>query len=196
MDEIQRGKPMTDQPLETPRLLLLPAHEGLADAVADYYRRNRDFLAATEPQHPPEFYTSQGQRPLLAADACRAQRREGYRFFIAQREQPGRVIGSVALSNIVWGAFLSCFLGYKLDGELLSRGYMTEAVGRAVAFAFDELGLHRIEANIMPRNAPSLRVAEKLGFQYEGISPRYLRIGGKWEDHVHMVRLNPNPGFD
>ena len=59
-----------------------------------------------------------------------------------------------------------------------------------MALAFGPLRLHRVEANIMPRNRPSLRVAEKLGFHSEGISPRYLAIQGVWEDHVHMVRLN------
>jgi ribosomal-protein-alanine N-acetyltransferase len=55
---------------------------------------------------------------------------------------------------------------------------------------FGEYGLHRIEANIIPRNAASLRVAEKAGFLPEGIARKYLKIHGVWEDHVHMVRMN------
>lgn len=67
---------------------------------------------------------------------------------------------------------------------------MTEAVEAVVNHAFHELRLHRIEANIMPRNQASLRVVQKLGFQNEGISRKYLQINGKWEDHIHMVLLN------
>ena len=86
------------------------------------------------------------------------------------------------------GAFQSCFLSYKLDMDLCGRGYMTEAVEEAVRIAFTVLGLHRIEANIMPRNTASLGVARKAGFQEEGLAVRYLRINGVWEDHIHMVR--------
>ena len=66
---------------------------------------------------------------------------------------------------------------------------MTQAVQTVTDFGFGELGLHRIEGNVMPRNRASLRVLEKCGFQKEGISPRYLKINGVWEDHIHMVRL-------
>lgn len=57
---------------------------------------------------------------------------------------------------------------------------------------FNDFGIHRIEANIMPKNKRSLRVVEKLGFYNEGIANKYLNINGKWEDHIHMVLLNDN----
>ena len=78
----------------------------------------------------------------------------------------------------------------RLDQALLNRGYMTEAVSLLTDYAFSGLGLHRIEANVMPRNARSLRVLEKCGFHPEGLAQRYLQINGVWEDHIHMVRLN------
>ena len=62
---------------------------------------------------------------------------------------------------------------------------------RATYFkAFEELGLHRIEANVMPKNKASLRVLEKNHFVNEGISKYYLNINGVWEDHIHMVKIN------
>ncbi len=67
---------------------------------------------------------------------------------------------------------------------------MTEAIVKMVAIAFEKLSLHRIEANIIPRNTRSIRTVEKAGFEYEGISKKYLKINGVWEDHVHMVILN------
>jgi ribosomal-protein-alanine N-acetyltransferase len=87
----------------------------------------------------------------------------------------------------VYGAFLSCFVGYKLDAEYVNRGYMTEALRRVAEFAFADIGLHRLEANIMPRNGASLRIMQKLGFECEGISSRYLMIDGVWEDHARYV---------
>jgi ribosomal-protein-alanine N-acetyltransferase len=63
-------------------------------------------------------------------------------------------------------------------------------VKKCVDIAFMELNLHRLEANIMPRNKASLKVVEKLGFHHEGLARRYLHINGQWEDHIHMVKLN------
>ncbi|BDE88327.1 30S ribosomal protein S5 alanine N-acetyltransferase [Oscillospiraceae bacterium] len=173
---------------ETRRLRLMPAGPELAGAAVDYYRRNRTFLAAFEPAREESFFTQEGQRSLLTEEARLAEEDRSYRFYLALREAPERIVGLVGLNNLVRGAFQSCFLGYKLDGGLLRRGYMTEAVEEAVRIAFTVLGLHRIEANIMPRNTASLGVARKAGFQEEGLAVRYLRINGVWEDHIHMVR--------
>lgn len=100
----------------------------------------------------------------------------GYRFYIARREAPEEIIGLTSLGQIVRRAFQSCFLGYKLDQRFLRRGYMTEAVRETVRIAFEELDLHRIEANIMPRNLASLGVARKAGFYEEGLALKYLQI--------------------
>lgn len=54
-------------------------------------------------------------------------------------------------------------MGYKIDEQHKNNGYMSEVVNRIVHYAFDEQGLHRIEANIMPGNIPSIRVADKNG---------------------------------
>lgn len=164
------------------------ADECLAAAVAAYDRRYREFLQEFEPQRGPKHFTEEGQRELLRRSAQRRQEGQEYRFFLRQND--GTVIGLIALSNVVWGGFHSAFLGYQLDQAHRNRGYMTAAVAWITTYAFEELGLHRIEGNVMPRNGASLRVLEKNGYQNEGISPAYMKINGKWEDHVHMVRRN------
>ena len=79
---------------------------------------------------------------------------------------------------------------YKIDAALWGRGYGSEAIRYGTGWAFRVLGLHRAEANVMPRNAASLRAAEKAGYRPEGLARRYLNINGVWEDHIHMVKLN------
>ena len=100
------------------------------------------------------------------------------------------MIGTIALNNIVYGAFWSGFLGYKLGNEYKNKGYMTEALIAFVDIAFNEYKLHRSEANIMPKNTNSKKVLVKCGFEYEGMSRKYLKINGKWEDHEYYVKLN------
>lgn len=169
---------------------LVPASVTLADAVTGYYRRNREFLKPFDPAREEAFFTIECQREILRAEEAARAAGTGFRFYIVPMGSPETVIGSIGLNNVVWGAFRSAFLGYKLDAAYLNRGYMTAAVGMAVRYAFDEVGLHRVEANVMPRNKPSLRVLEKNGFVNEGLSRYYLNINGVWEDHIHMVRIN------
>lgn len=95
----------------------------------------------------------------------------------------GVLIGQVCLNEIVLGAFRSGCLGYWIGSPFLKRGHATEAVGALIDHAFDELGLHRVEANVQPTNGASLGVVRRLGFRREGFSPRYLRIAGQWADH-------------
>lgn len=179
--------------LETKSLLLRPAHPDLAEEAAAYFLRNRDFLTPFEPVRPKDFYTPEYQRSVLAEDLEKARRGEAFRFYISPKEDPAKIIGSIGLSNIIRGCFHSCFLGYRLDCQFLNRGYMTEAVVACTRFAFLELELHRVEANVMPRNLASLRVLQKAGYREEGRASGYLKINGVWEDHIHMVRLNDRP---
>ena len=60
---------------------------------------------------------------------------------------------------------------------------MTEAVQLVLREAFVTLKLHRLEANIQPGNEPSRALAQRCGFELEGFSPRYLKVGGRWRDH-------------
>ena len=176
--------------LHTSRLILRPAHPRLAKAAADYYARNREFLTPFEPSFPEGFCTAGYQKALMRQDCRAAKENRGLRYWVFRKDDPDTAIGCVALNNIILGAFRSCFLAYKMDKDLLRQGYASEAVLAVVELAFQGLNLHRIEANILPRNAASLALARKCGFREEGLSPKYLCINGVWEDHIHMVRLN------
>lgn len=103
--------------------------------------------------------------------------------FLIKLLASGELVGQVSINNIVRGAFQSCTLGYWVGHAHARRGYMTEAIRLAIAHAFRALTLHRVEANIIPRNAPSIGLVKKLGFRYEGTALRYLKIAGVWEDH-------------
>jgi ribosomal-protein-alanine N-acetyltransferase len=132
------------------------------------------------------------------------QRREwkrgsSFAFMIAFRDEPARFIGKIALNGVMRGAMYGAYLGYWMDVDHQGQGMVTEAITAVLDFAFGAAGLHRVQAAIMPRNARSLRVIEKLGFRKEGYAERYLQIAGRWEDHIlfaktreeHRVVTNP-----
>ncbi len=109
---------------------------------------------------------------------------QAYVLLLTPRDDDRRIIGRVALGGIQRGALMSAHLGYWIDAEHEGRGLMTEAVREATTFAFVSLGLHRVQAAVMPRNTGSQRVLEKAGYRREGLALRYLCIASVWEDHV------------
>jgi [ribosomal protein S5]-alanine N-acetyltransferase len=103
--------------------------------------------------------------------------------YLACRIQDGAIVGFLNISEIVRGGFKSAFLGYGGVARFAGQGYMTEAMRLLLREAFTTVGLHRLEANIQPGNAASLALARRAGFEREGFSPRYLKVGGRWRDH-------------
>jgi len=175
---------------ETERLVLKVIDKSYAELGIDYYLNNKCFLEQWEPVKRKEFYTKQYQEEQLDKELSSIENNNALRLWIFKKEDENRIIGTVGFSNIVRGAFLSCTLGYKLDKDEINKGYISEAIQKGIEVMFNEFGLHRIEANIMPKNNRSIRVVEKLGFYNEGLAYKYLKINGKWEDHIHMVLLN------
>ena len=93
------------------------------------------------------------------------------------------LLGVVNISEIVRGALYSGYLGYYAFAPHQRRGMMTVVLAAVITRAFRSQGLHRVEANIQPGNRASVRLVQKLGFRNEGLSLRYLKIGGRWRDH-------------
>jgi ribosomal-protein-alanine N-acetyltransferase len=110
--------------------------------------------------------------------------------FVAREAGTGRLVGIVNLSEIVRGSFQNAYMGYYGFAGSQGRGLMSEAVGLVLDEAFGPLGLHRIEANIQPENTRSLALVRRLGFRREGLSARYLLIGGEWRDHERWAILS------
>jgi ribosomal-protein-alanine N-acetyltransferase len=160
-----------------------------AAAVRDYGLRTTNYHKPFDPIRPPDYWELPLVADRLLAQVLEADRDRSLCLFMLPKSDPETVIGAINLRNIVRGALLGATLGYGLAPEAVGHGYMTEAAKRVVEIGFHDLGLHRVEVNIMPRNARSLGVAERVGFVREGLSARYLQINGKWEDHVRLARV-------
>jgi ribosomal-protein-alanine N-acetyltransferase len=121
---------------------------------------------------------------------------------LACERATGAIVGGININNIIHGRFQNGFLGYWTFAPAAGRGYMTEALGLVIGYAFGALGLHRLEANIQPANAASIRVVQRNGFRNEGYSPHYLFIDGAWRGHERwaitreMAGGDPEPGLD
>jgi [ribosomal protein S5]-alanine N-acetyltransferase len=164
--------------MTTTRLVTLDDVPVLAELVII----NREFLAPWDPIRGDDFYTADGQR---AAVEAALERHEG--GFIRPHvilDDSGRVAGRITLNEIVRGPFQSCHLGYWVGAADNGRGLATAAVRDMMRVAFDEEGLHRIQAGTLLQNFGSQRVLERNGFVRFGVAPAYLNIAGQWQDHA------------
>lgn len=178
--------------IETARLVLRIAHPSDAAAALDYAQRNKNHFAATNPAYAEDYFTEAYWKTRLADCFEEFRTDKSARFFMYLKHDEARIIGAVNLSEFVRRAAQFCYLGYGIDHEHEGQGFMYEAAEATIQYAFDELNLHRIMANYMPHNIRSGNLLKRLGFNVDGFARDYLRINGKWEDHIMTSKTNPN----
>ncbi|NYV78711.1 GNAT family N-acetyltransferase [Streptomyces sp. UH6] len=159
-----------------------------AEELAACLTRNRAFLSPWEPVRADAYFTAGGQRAVLAESLDLYAR--GVMVPLLILDGDGRIAGRLSVNNVVLGAFRSASLGYWVAEEAGGRGLATAAVAEAVRLAFDDMGLHRLEAGTLLHNLASQGVLRRNGFTPFGVAPRYLRIAGRWQDHVLFQLLN------
>ena len=151
-------------------------------------RHNVDWLTKWEPSRVPGSPDAVEDRQAFVA-RCAARAREtqlgighGFGIFV-----DGYFAGEINVNAIQRGPFQNAYVGYWIDQRLAGQGYMPESVVAVLQFCFEQLLLHRVQISVIPRNASSRRVAEKLAIRDEGVAQRYLEINGVWEDHIRYA---------
>lgn len=150
---------------------------------ADVREASRDFLVPWEPTWPTDALTRDSFLRRVRRQAAEWREDEAYAFLVFE-QGTGNVVGGVGLTNIRRGVAQMGTMGYWVGKAYARHGYTSEAARLVLGFAFGQLGLHRVEAACLPSNAPSRGLLEKVGFREEGYARAYLRIDGKWADHV------------
>ena len=166
--------------LRSKRVYLRAPEPEDCDSLVSLYRSSR--------QHFRGFAHSDYSRErfeLMQLDSAK----DSNENFLICRTDDNAIIGTLNFSQIFRGSFQNAYLGYQLFAGYTGNGYMTEAVAIALRYAFNDLGLHRIEANVQPVNKASVAVLLRSGFTKEGFSKRYLKINGRWRDHERWAIL-------
>ena len=165
-----------------------------APAVSDYAAwaelraLSRAHLTPWEPAWSRDDLARTMYRRRLRAYARDMRDDLGYALFIVDVKSQ-TLLGGITLSNVRRGAAQTASLGYWIGAPYRGRGTMKEAVKTLIPVAFDTLRLHRLEAATMPSNTASIRVLETSGFAREGLAQSYLKINGRWEDHLLYGRV-------
>ena len=170
------------------RVYLRPLTLNDFDAWQEVRRTSADWLTKWEPKVQPGQPDTVEDRQAFSS-RCSMRSREmqlgtqfGFGIFI-----DGRFGGEINLNSVHRRAQQNAYVGYWIDQRLAGNSYMPESLVVVMAFAFDQLGLHRLQVSIIPRNLASRRVVEKLELRSEGIAERYLEINGVWEDHIRYA---------
>ncbi len=153
---------------------------------------SRSFLEPWEPTWPRDDLT----RPAFRQRVRRYNRdmRDDYAYaFFIFSQQSGQLVGGLTLSNVRRGVAQSASVGYWVGQPFAGQGFLTDALAAAVSFAFESLRLHRVEAACLPHNEASQRLLHKLGFKEEGYARQYLKIDGRWQDHLLFALLDSDP---
>ncbi|NMM64108.1 GNAT family N-acetyltransferase [Clostridium sp. P21] len=152
-----------------------------AEDVFKYYVKNKEYLKPFEPEREESFYTLPIQKRNLIESYKQFLNGDSVNFGIYKNEG---LIGKIQISNIVMGVFKNAFVGYSIDEDEQGKGYMKEALRLVCKYAFNEVGVHRLEASTLVDNEKSQRVLRACGFKELGISKKYLFINGQWRDHI------------
>ena len=193
MQEKNENTVLNEFDLLTERLALKRLDSSYYKPVLDYYLRNDEHFKLAMPEYPKDFFTEEYWVDRLWNEFNMALDGAAVRFYIFLKAdgELERVIGDISLALILRGTAESCKLGYKLDKDFTGRGFMSEALKAVVSYVFDDLKLNRIEANIVPSNTASLNLIRKMRFSEEGIAYKYLKINGRWEDHLRFSMISP-----
>ena len=177
--------------IETERLRMRLANIEDVPAVLQFFRDNEAHLQPWEPTRPDGFYSKEYWRAAVTKFHGEFLDERSLRLILFKKSDPARVAGTVNFSNIVRRAAQYCNLGYSLAERDQGQGYMLEAVSASLDYVFTDMNIHRVMANYMPRNARSGKLLRRLGFTVEGYARAYLRINGRWEDHILTSLTNP-----
>ncbi|AJA46195.1 ribosomal-protein-alanine acetyltransferase [Clostridium pasteurianum DSM 525 = ATCC 6013] len=151
-----------------------------------YYIKNKKHLEPYEPKREDSFYSIESQHQVLM---------ENYKQFISGTAacfgvyKDKTFIGKIQISGIIYGIFKSGIVGYSIDKEYQGKGYMKEALGKIIEYAFNEMNLHRLEASTLIDNKRSQFLLKSCGFKEIGINEKYLFIDGQWKDHITFYKI-------
>ena len=155
---------------------------------AELRTQSRDFLQPWEPAWPPDSLTKPSWQRRVKRQYDEWQHDTGYALLIFSLPNQ-ELVGGISLTQVRRGIAQTATLGYWIGEPHTRKGYMNSAISLLTRHAFESLSLHHIEAGCVPTNEPSINLLRKTGFTEEGRARQYLRINGKWEDHILFAML-------
>ena len=175
--------------IQTERMVVKPLSYKELDLIVAYYNENKKHLERWEPERSADFYSVEFWKERIGQVDINYRLGKSINF-VALNKEMTEMIAACNFTNIIGGVFQACNMGYSVAKRFEGKGYMFEAAEAGIKHMFEELDMHRIMAGYMPSNLKSAALLERLGFEKEGYAKSYLKIAGRWEDHVLTSLVN------
>jgi ribosomal-protein-alanine N-acetyltransferase len=177
--------------LETENLIISVLNPDDFELLVKYENDNRSHLSPWEPTRIAEYFGLEETKKRVELNFKDFQLGSSISL-VAFDKSKSEIICLCSFSNIVYGVFQACNLGYSISVKKQGTGLMFEMLQASIEYVFTEYNLHRIMSNYIPSNIRSGKLLDKLGFEKEGLAKSYLKIAGSWQDHVLTSKINPS----
>lgn len=177
--------------LRTENLIISVLKPENFELLTEFKKENRQHLSKWEPIRSDEYFDLEETKESLISNFEKFES-GSLIALVGFNKEKSKIICLCTFSNITYGVFQACNLGYSVSVKEQGKGLMFEMLQTSIQYIFDEYKLHRIMANFIPSNTRSEKLLDRLGFEKEGLAKSYLKIAGVWQDHVLTSKLNPN----
>jgi ribosomal-protein-alanine N-acetyltransferase len=157
-------------------------------AWADLRMGSRSFLQPWEPTWPHDDLTRSAFRARIKRYWRDIEDDSAYPFLVFDKSAR-TLVGGITLTNVRRGIAQTASVGYWIGEPFARQGFMTDAMAALMPFVFQQLRLHRLEAACLPHNLASIALLTRCGFRQEGLARKYLKIDGRWSDHLLFAAL-------
>ncbi|MGE6650269.1 GNAT family N-acetyltransferase [Shewanella colwelliana] len=175
--------------LKTPNMIISVLKPDDLTLLVKYQNENRKHFAKWEPTRSLDYYSAEETRKRINTNLQSFKLGTSVSL-VAFNKAKTEIIALCTFSNIVYGVFQACNLGYSISEREQGKGLMFEMLESSINYLFTEYNLHRIMANYIPENKRSEKLLFRLGFEKEGLAKSYLKIAGKWQDHVLTSKIS------
>ena len=176
--------------ISSDRMYLKTSDRFMANAILEFHIKNKDHFSRWEALKGHDYYTKAYTKALIRHEDRQFRQAKEIAFWLSDREKnDGKIIGRVSVFGIIPGNYSTCIIGYKIDEDYEGKGYAKEAVRAVERFLYEEVGIRRIEALILPENKRSEGLVISLGYEFESIAKEVVEVAGIRRDHLRYYKI-------
>lgn len=176
--------------LQIDNATLVPLYTVKVPTLLEFNRANRYHIERNFPTKHQDFYTLEAHQRHVLDSLLSFERGDAYHFALITKGR--KMIAKASLYRILRDNYACANISLLVDYRHQHLGYGNKILKRMMKFAFEDLKLHRLVAEVMPINFPIIALLKKNGFVQEGIIRQSINVYGQWEDHAIYGFVNPN----
>ncbi len=189
-NDLYEGVCMSRIVISSDRMYLKTSDLFMAKEILAFHIKNRRHFTKWEALKSEEYYTLKYTAALIRYEDRQFKSAKEIAFWLTDREKnDGKVMGRVSVFGIIPGNYSTAIVGYKIDEDYEGKGYAKEAMKAVERFLYEELGIRRLEALILPENERSVGLVKSLGYNFESVAEKIVEVSGIRRDHLRFYKI-------